>query len=125
MTDRILLTGVQTYAYGGVSEEERHVGQRYQLDLELRLDLSRAGTSDDLAHTVSYADVHDVAVGAMRRTPFNLIEAAATRVANGILNAFPVDGVTVRLTKLSPPIDGVVEGASVEIRRERSSLLSQ
>jgi dihydroneopterin aldolase len=121
MTDRILLTGVQTYAYGGVSEEERHVGQRYQLDLELWLDLSRAGESDDLADTVSYAEVHDAAVGVMRRAPFSLIEFAAARVADGILDSFPVEGVTVRLTKLSPPIDGVVEGASVEITRERSS----
>jgi 7,8-dihydroneopterin aldolase/epimerase/oxygenase len=119
MTDRILLSGVQVYAYGGVTAEEQRTGQRYSVDIELRLDLSRAAERDELGSTVSYAEVHDVVVASIRESPFALIEAAATRLTSRILDAFPVDGVTVRLTKLLPPIDGIVAGAGVEISRDR------
>jgi dihydroneopterin aldolase len=119
MTDRILLSGVELFAHGGVTEEERRVGQRYRLDVELRLPLSAAAASDNLSETVSYAEVHDLSVSAIRERPFNLIESAAERVASVLLERFPVEGVTIRLTKLAPPVDGVVAGAAVEIVRDR------
>jgi 7,8-dihydroneopterin aldolase/epimerase/oxygenase len=117
--DRILLSGVELFAHGGVTAEERQIGQRYRLDLELRLPLSPAGSSDDPHDTVSYAEVHDVAVASVRERPFNLIESAAQRIAEVLLSRFPIDGVTVRLTKLAPPVDGIVAGAAVEIVRQR------
>jgi 7,8-dihydroneopterin aldolase/epimerase/oxygenase len=117
--DRILLSGIDVYAYGGVTEAERGLGQRYRLDLELFLDVAGAGRTDNIEDTVSYAEVHDAAVGAMRQRPFNLIEAATERVADAILEQFPVGQVRVRLCKLLPPIDGVVESAGVEITRRR------
>lgn len=117
--DRILLSGIEVYAYGGVTEEERRIGQRYRLDLELSLDLAEAGRTDDLRATVSYAEVHAAAIVAMRERPFNLIESAADRVAGAVLAGFPVSQVTVRLAKLLPPIDGVVASAAVEITRRR------
>jgi dihydroneopterin aldolase len=119
MTDRIMLSGVELFAHGGVTEEERRVGQRYRLEVELRLPLSKPAASDDLNDTVSYAEVHDVSVSAIRERPFNLIESAAERVASVLLERFSVSGVTIRLTKLAPPIDGVVAGAAVEIIRDR------
>lgn len=117
--DRILLSGIEVYAYGGVTEGERRIGQRYRLDLELSLDLAGAGRTDDLRDTVSYAEVHDVAVGVLRDRPFNLIEAGAERIAEALLDRFRVGEVTVRLAKLLPPIDGVVASAAVEITRRR------
>jgi dihydroneopterin aldolase len=114
-----LLSGIEVYAYGGVTEAERRIGQRYRVDLELCLDLAGAGRTDDIHDTVSYAEVHDVAVGALRDRPFNLIEAGAERISGAILEQFRVGEVTVRLAKLLPPIDGVVASAGVEITRRR------
>lgn len=102
-----------------MTEEERRIGQRYRLDLELSLDLAGAGRTDDLHDTVSYAEIHDAAVAAVRGRPFKLIEAAADRVAEAMLDGFSVGQVTVRLSKLLPPIDGVVASAGVEITRRR------
>lgn len=118
--DRIVVSGIEVYAYGGVTEGERHIGQRYRLDLELAFDTAPAGRSDDLNDTVSYAAAHDLAVAAMRERPFNLVEAAAERVAQALLRELPVGAVRVRLVKLLPPVDGVVAAAGVEITRSRS-----
>lgn len=118
--DRIVVSGIEVYAYGGVTEGERHIGQRYRLDLELAFDTAPAGRSDDLNDTVSYAAAHDLAVAAMRERPFNLVEAAAERVAQALLRELPVGAVRVRLVKLLPPVDGVVAAAGVEITRSPS-----
>jgi dihydroneopterin aldolase len=117
--DQIVVSGIEVYAYGGVTEDERRVGQRYRLDLDLAFDTAPAGRSDDLNDTVSYAAAHDLAVAAMRERPFNLVEAAAERVAEALLRELPVTAARVRLVKLLPPVDGVVAAAGVEITRSR------
>ena len=48
MGDRILLTGMTFYGYHGVRTPEKELGQRFVVDLEMELDLSAAGLSDDL-----------------------------------------------------------------------------
>jgi dihydroneopterin aldolase len=117
--DRIILSGIEFYAYGGVTAAEKEIGQRYRASIELQLGLGAAGASDALEDTVSYADAYSVVVGTARERPFNLLESVAERIARRLLASFPVQGVTVRLEKLLPPIDGVVTSAAVEITRMR------
>jgi dihydroneopterin aldolase len=117
--DRIMLSGIEFYAYGGVTAAEKEIGQRYRASVELQLDLRTPGASDSLDDTVSYADAYTVVVETARERPFNLLESVAERIARGLLNSFPVHGVTVRLEKLLPPIDGVVASAAVQITRVR------
>jgi dihydroneopterin aldolase len=117
--DSIILEGIEFYAYGGVSEAERTIGQRYRARVQLWTDLSTAARTDSLADTVNYARVYETVVQTARERRFNLIESVAARAAARLLESFPVEQVTVRLQKLAPPIDGVVEYAAVEITRRR------
>ena len=119
--DAIIISGIECFGYGGVSEAERAIGQRYRIDLELFLDTRPAAASDAIEDAVHYGHVHDAAVAALRSRPFNLLESAADRIAVSILDEFPVDRVKLRLSKLLPPIDGVVASAAVEIDRVRSA----
>ena len=117
MRDRILIHGIQFYGHHGVREEERKLGQRFLVDVELCLDLSGAGRQDELVATVDYEQVHALVVEVGTREQFRLLEALAERIASAILERFPVRQVTVRATKPSPPIPGVLGGVSVEITR--------
>jgi len=119
--DTIILSGIEFYAYGGVTPAEQEIGQRYCASIELQLDLKIAATSDSLEDTVSYADAHTIVVETAREKRFNLLESVAERIAGRLLESLPVDCVTVRLEKLLPPIDGVVGSAAVQITRERST----
>jgi 7,8-dihydroneopterin aldolase/epimerase/oxygenase len=119
--DTIILSGIDTFAYGGVSAAEREIGQRYRIDVELSIDTRPAAASDAIDDAVHYGHVHDAVVTVLRSRPFNLLESAADRIASSILEQFPVDRVKVRLSKLLPPIDGVVASAAVEISRSRST----
>ncbi len=117
MADRILIHGIQFFGYHGVHEEERKLGQRFLVDVELGLDLREAGRSDDLAATVDYGRVYALVMAIGTREHFRLLEALASRIASSILEQMPVRQVTVRVTKVSPPLPGVVGGVSVEISR--------
>lgn len=117
--DSILLSGIEFYAYGGVSDAEREIGQRYRADVRLDLDLSRAAATDAIEDTVHYGQVHDLVVATARAERFKLLESVAGRIAERVLDRFSVERVTVRISKLLPPIDGVVAAAAVEVTRSQ------
>jgi dihydroneopterin aldolase len=120
IADRILVEGITFYGHHGVEEAERAVGGRYRVDLVLFRDLAAAGKSDRLADTTNYADVVRLVVrlGTTRR--FRLLEAFAETLAGEILASTAVDGATVRVTKLHPPVAELAVGAAaVELTRWR------
>ncbi len=117
MPDRIILRGAQFHGKHGVSPEERVVGGRVIVDLELEYDLSAAGVSDNLADTINYSDVFKTVRGLVEDHDTNLLETLAELIAKALLTRFPATAVTVNVRKQPPPIRGIVESAGVEIRR--------
>ncbi len=115
--DKIILKGIQFYGYHGVSEPEREVGQKYAVDVEVFYDLEKAGKSDDLDETINYAEIFNLVVEIGTNEKFSLIETLAQKIADSILEKFPVETVLVRVKKLTPPIAGMLEYAGVEIVR--------
>lgn len=118
--DRIVLKGMEFYGYHGVMEQEQQLGQRFVVDVELELDLREAGISDDLAATVSYADVYEVVRRVVTGPPRQLIEAVAEDVASGVLSDSRVKWVRVCLKKPQAPIAGHFAYMAVEIERGES-----
>lgn len=117
MRDRILLQGIQFHGHHGVGEEERKLGQRFLVDVELALDLREAGRRDELAASLDYGEVYALVVDIGTREQFRLLEGLAERMAAAVLERFPARHVTVRVTKPSPPLPGVIGGVCVEITR--------
>lgn len=109
------------YGYHGANPEERALGQTFQVDVEMELDLSVSGRSDRLEDTVNYAHVCRAIKEIVEGPPKNLIEALAESIAQHILSGFPVDAVLVRVKKPQVRIRGtVLASASVEVLRQRS-----
>jgi 7,8-dihydroneopterin aldolase/epimerase/oxygenase len=123
MPDRILVHRIAVFAYHGVLPEEARLGQRFYVSLDCGLDLAPAGDSDDVSHTVSYADLTDIAVTIASNKRFALIEALAEAIADEILARFAtIERVTVRVDKPSAPVAAVIDGVSVEITRYRAGV---
>ena len=78
--DRIILTDLAFYGYHGVMLEENKLGQRFRIDLECGLDLKRAGETDIVEATVSYADIYALVKAATEDTRYKLIEALAQHI---------------------------------------------
>jgi dihydroneopterin aldolase len=107
------------YGFHGVSPAEKETGRRFEVDLELSLDLSSAEQSDRLKDTVNYKEVYQTVHDIMTGERFSLIEAVASRIADEILKKFKPDQVKVRVRKKIPPVPGNLDDIEVEIERRR------
>lgn len=117
--DKIFFNKMAFYAYHGAFSEENRLGQRFYVDLELGLDLTPAGRSDDLDKTVDYGKVYETVKGLVEKPVCALLETLAENIATRLLQDFPLEEVMVRVTKPDPPIPGHYESVGVEIRRRR------
>jgi dihydroneopterin aldolase len=120
VSDRILLANMTFQARHGVAAWEKVEAQRFEVDLELLLDVQPAGLEDDLARTIDYRSVYQVTRQVVESATFNLIEALAEAIAHEVLGANPsIDEVIVRVRKPDVRLDGPLDYAGVEIRRRR------
>jgi dihydroneopterin aldolase len=120
MSDRIFIKGLTLHAYHGVMAHEAKVGQSFAIDLDLEIDLNAAARSDKVVDTVSYDKVVDCASEAFSAQRFRLIEAAAGRVADAVLAAFPrVRSVRVTIHKPHAPIAATFSDVGVTLLRSR------
>jgi len=116
--DRITLEGMVFYGYHGVKEEEKRLGQRFIVDVEMELDLSRAGATDRLGDTVDYGEVYRLVKGILEGPSHNLLESLAQEIASRILTQYPVEGVKVKVKKPGVAIRGsILSSAGVEVTR--------
>ena len=116
MSDQILLTGMKFFGHHGCSAEERALGQIVIVDVELNLDLSKAGKSDELNDTVDYVAVFDE-IKIIAEGSYALIETVAENIADKILSRFTlVETVKVTLRKAAPVEIGDFD-AAVSITR--------
>jgi 7,8-dihydroneopterin aldolase/epimerase/oxygenase len=122
MTDCIYLSGLRTYGYTGFFSEEQTLGQWYELDLTLWLDLSKSGESDCLQDTYDYSSDVKAVQELIKTARFRLIEKLATAIADIMLQSGQVEQVKVRLTKCNPPIPDFTGQVAVEITRTAASL---
>ena len=120
MTDRVSLTNMVFQARHGVAEWEKVEAQRFEVDVELVVDVQPAGLEDDLARTVDYRGVYDTTRQVVESTTFNLIEALAEAIAHEVLGGHErVEEVVVRVRKPEVRLGGPLDHAAVEIRRVR------
>jgi dihydroneopterin aldolase len=120
MSDRVVLSGMAFQARHGVHDWEKVEAQRFEVDVELSLDLRPAGLDDDLTSTVDYGGVYDIVRQVVELRTFNLIEALADAIAREILGGDArVEEVVVRVRKPEVRLGGPLDYAGVEIRRVR------
>ena len=117
--DRITLSGVTAVGHHGVFDFERREGQPFVVDAVLHLDFSKAAASDDVLDTAHYGEVAEVIRGWITGTPLNLIEALAVRIAEDVLQRFPVAAVDITVHKPQAPIDVDFGDVSVSVHRDR------
>ena len=117
--DKIMIKGLRVYAYHGVNQEEKEKGQPFELDITLGVDTRAAGQSDDLAQTVNYSKVSKRVLAVMLAEKNDLLERASARVAQALLEDFPIEEVTVLLKKPRAPIAADFEYVAVQITRRR------
>ena len=118
--DSITLHNMSFFAYHGVTEAERRIGQRFYLDVTFWLDLSKPGRTDNVRDTADYEKVYRVISNMTLTKRYHLIEALAQDIADQILTTFAkIEAVEVTVRKPQVPLGGILDYVSVTICRER------
>lgn len=115
METYILLENVRLYAYHGVGEQERIVGNHYLINLKIKINVMDAVRSDSLEDTISYADVFEMIKKEMA-IPSKLLEHVAGRIISALRKTYPaIENIELKLSKNNPPMGADMDYASVLI----------
>ena len=122
MTTYLNLENLRFYAYHGVMPQEQVVGNEYIVNLRMKVDVSKAMASDEVADTVNYAEVFE-AIKKEMEIPSKLIEHVAGRITKRLFKEFPtIEEITLKLSKRNPPMGADIDAAAIEcnITREET-----
>lgn len=113
----ITIDKLRLHCNHGVLEQERVVGNEFDVTVVFSYDATKAVMSDSIFSAISYAEVITVITRTMQ-TPSSLLEHVAGRVIDALATAFPsILSITVSITKIAPPIPVQMRGVTVTLSR--------
>ena len=122
-THQVALEGIEFHAYHGVYEEERKIGNKYQVDIYVSVDFESAAQQDKLTDTVNYEVLYRIVKEEMA-VPSKLLENIAFRVSERALGHFPqIQSVKIRVKKFNPPVGGLCKSSTIFYQKERKEAI--
>ncbi len=115
MKHTIEVNGIKLYAYHGCLPEEGKIGGHYLVDVSVDTDFVKATQTDDLSKTVDYVSINAIVKEEMAIRS-KLIEHVGQRIVNRLKNELKgIVGIQIKVTKLTPPINGDVDNVAIII----------
>ena len=99
MVDTVFIRDLRIPVVIGIYEWERRIRQEIRLDVEMEFDIGKAAASDELADALDYQAVAEGLAAFLADTSFQLLETLGERSASFILETFPVERVSLTVTK--------------------------
>ena len=119
--DVIQLTGIRCYGYTGYLPEERFLGQWFEVDLRMGVDLAPAGQSDRIEDTLDYRSVITAVKDIIATSKFDLVEKLAETIVTTVLDFDKVRHVELKLHKPGAPIPDFGGKITIELTRTKPS----
>jgi dihydroneopterin aldolase len=120
LQDWIIIEGLSLSCQIGITADERKNPQELIFDLKLAFDLRKAGHSDQLDHTIDYAQVIDTIKNILRNQSYSLIETVAADVSERLLQTTPAKELVLKVLK--KPFSNVSgTGVILHRRKQRAS----
>jgi 7,8-dihydroneopterin aldolase/epimerase/oxygenase len=100
----IALARIEFDGRHGATAVERRATRKFEVDVELDVEVEAAEKSDRLADTVDYSKVAEVIVELGTGEPHHLLESLARRMTDNLRERFPaVRRIRLSLRKMNPP----------------------
>ena len=108
---------MQFFAFHGVAPEEKKLGQTFEVDIDVDVDMGKVSKSDNVEDAIDYSRLFNISSSIMSGTSCNLLETLAGKIADQILSEFSINSVIVRIRKPNAPIAGTFDHVEIEIER--------
>ena len=113
----IQIENMEFYAYHGHYREEQIVGNRFLVDLTLETNTFEAAKTDQLKNAVNYQKAYEIIKREMEKKS-HLLEHIAGRIIDALYAEMEgIDRITVKVSKMNPPMGGRIERVSVTLTR--------
>lgn len=110
----VKVKGLKFHAFHGCHPQERAVGGKFELDIEVETDIKMAAQSDDLTHTIDYVKLMQIAEKHMK-TRRDLIETVAQNIANEVKGEYTIaQKVEVVIKKHCAPVKYEIDYVAVK-----------
>ena len=117
--DKIYIRDLEFIGYHGVFEEEKKLGQKFYVTLELITNLRDAGLNDDILKTTHYGEVAKTVEKIFFSKKYDLIETLAEDIAREILLNFNlISELKLEIKKPWAPVGIPLDNVAVEINRK-------
>lgn len=117
--DKIYINNLEFIGFHGVFPEEKKLGQKFLVSLELTVDTREAGKTGDLTKSVHYGLVAQDVEKLFLEKSIDLIETCAENIAEMVLKKYElVKEVKVIVKKPWAPLHMHFENVAVEITRK-------
>jgi dihydroneopterin aldolase len=114
---RVELRGISIYTHHGVTEAEREVGQRLEIDVSFEVPECDAILTDRLEDTIDYSEVCDLVVLAATERSYKTLERLSHVIAERLAERYGAREVQVRAAKPEPPMPTPMADVGVEVTR--------
>ncbi len=117
---QVELRGLSIYTHHGVTEAEREIGQRLEIDVDFDVPECDAVLTDRLDDTIDYAEVCDIVALAATERSYRTLERLGHVIGERLMERFGCEQVRVRAAKPEPPLPLALGEVAVEVVEERA-----
>jgi dihydroneopterin aldolase/2-amino-4-hydroxy-6-hydroxymethyldihydropteridine diphosphokinase len=118
--DKLIVSNLEVFAFHGVHAEEKELGQKFVVSLEVLLDMRKAAASDSIGDTLHYGVLCRQVTAYLTERSHDLIETVAAGLCEFVLLQHPIaQNVKVLLKKPWAPIHLPLDYVAIEVERSR------
>jgi len=119
MINVIRIKNASFYAYHGALQEEQNIGGKFEADVDIYTDFTKAAKEDALKSTINYDEIYRYINILVHEKKYYLIETLATVIADQLLKRYPqIKKLNIRIRKRHVPVGGVIDYVEAEVIKE-------
>lgn len=109
----IRINNARFYGFHGDHEYERQFGNQFEVDIEMKCDLTELDDTDKLSKTVDYLAVYNTVKEIFQKYKFYLLETVNMKICRTLLDKFPlIREIKVNVRKPNAPL-GIIDSVEV------------
>jgi 7,8-dihydroneopterin aldolase/epimerase/oxygenase len=117
---KIRLNKMVFFGYHGTMPEERKLGQRFIVDIELETASANDKKIRHINDTIDYTVIYELIREVMEKQTYHLMESCANHVLDTVMSSFEqVIYSEIKIKKPSVPINGSLDSAEIIMSRQR------
>lgn len=121
--NKIIIEGMEFFAFHGHYEEEKLVGNKFIVNLKLWYNTSKAEKSDKLEDAINYQLAYIIVKKVISENKVNLLEHLASLILDALFAEFNnLPKAEVYIKKLSPPMGGQIANVGVKVKRKNNKI---